>query len=63
MAVLSLPLTFTNSFWSQDYRRGLEVLYGKLEQVRAAHILLAAPRSCPVFFYRELLKTMKSSRS
>ncbi|KAJ3508730.1 hypothetical protein NLJ89_g5595 [Agrocybe chaxingu] len=32
MAVLSLPLTFTNSFWSQDYRRGLQVLYGKLEQ-------------------------------
>lgn len=32
MAVLSLPLTFTNSFWTQDYRRGLEVLYGKLEQ-------------------------------
>ncbi|EIN06168.1 hypothetical protein PUNSTDRAFT_145491 [Punctularia strigosozonata HHB-11173 SS5] len=32
MAVLSLPLSFTNSFWSQDYRKGLEVLYGKLEQ-------------------------------
>ncbi|KAJ3561448.1 hypothetical protein NP233_g10185 [Leucocoprinus birnbaumii] len=32
MAVLSLPLSFTNSFWSQDYRRGLEVLYRKLEQ-------------------------------
>ncbi|KAH7909071.1 hypothetical protein BJ138DRAFT_1156128 [Hygrophoropsis aurantiaca] len=32
MAVLSLPLTFTNSFWTQDYRKGLEVLYGKLEQ-------------------------------
>ncbi|CAA7267405.1 unnamed protein product [Cyclocybe aegerita] len=32
MAVLSLPLAFTNSFWSQDYRRGLQVLYGKLEQ-------------------------------
>ncbi|KAJ7066747.1 hypothetical protein C8F01DRAFT_1020317 [Mycena amicta] len=32
MAVLSLPLSFTNSFWSQDYRRGLEVLYAKLEQ-------------------------------
>ncbi|GLB41896.1 putative protein with domain found in Dishevelled, Egl-10, and Pleckstrin (DEP) [Lyophyllum shimeji] len=32
MAVLSLPLTFTNSFWSQDYRRGLEVLFNKLEQ-------------------------------
>ncbi|EGN96599.1 hypothetical protein SERLA73DRAFT_170049 [Serpula lacrymans var. lacrymans S7.3] len=32
MAVLSLPLTFTNSFWTQDYRKGLEVLYSKLEQ-------------------------------
>ncbi|CCM00260.1 uncharacterized protein FIBRA_02290 [Fibroporia radiculosa] len=31
MAVLSLPLTFQNSFWSQDYRRGLEVLYKQLE--------------------------------
>lgn len=34
MPVLSLPLTFANSFWSQDYRKGLQVLYGKLEQVR-----------------------------
>jgi hypothetical protein len=34
MAVISLPLSFTNSFWTQDYRRGLEVLYAKLEQVR-----------------------------
>ncbi|KAH8093805.1 hypothetical protein BXZ70DRAFT_949249 [Cristinia sonorae] len=32
MAVVSLPLQFSNSFWSQDYRRGLEVLYSKLEQ-------------------------------
>ncbi|CDO73283.1 hypothetical protein BN946_scf185008.g45 [Trametes cinnabarina] len=32
MAVLSLPLTFSNSFWTQDYRKGLEVLYGQLEQ-------------------------------
>ncbi|KAK6992218.1 hypothetical protein R3P38DRAFT_3408860 [Favolaschia claudopus] len=32
MAVLSLPSSFNNSFWSQDYRRGLEVLYAKLEQ-------------------------------
>ncbi|KAI0073278.1 hypothetical protein K474DRAFT_1666835 [Panus rudis PR-1116 ss-1] len=32
MAVVSLPLTFQNSFWSQDYRKGLEVLYGQLEQ-------------------------------
>ncbi|KAF9005914.1 hypothetical protein BDQ17DRAFT_1407965 [Cyathus striatus] len=32
MAVLSLPLSFTNSFWSQDYRRGLEVLFDKLDQ-------------------------------
>jgi len=33
MAVVSLPLTFNNSFWTQDYRKGLEILYGKLEQV------------------------------
>ncbi|KAF7965016.1 hypothetical protein HWV62_1048, partial [Athelia sp. TMB] len=32
MAVLSLPLSFTNSFWTPDYRRGLEVLFSKLEQ-------------------------------
>ncbi|KAF8584019.1 hypothetical protein K439DRAFT_1653298 [Ramaria rubella] len=32
MPVLTLPPSFTNSFWSQDYRRGLETLYGKLEQ-------------------------------
>ncbi|KAH0582749.1 Rho-GTPase-activating protein 8 [Termitomyces sp. J132] len=32
MAVLSLPLNFTNSFWSQDYRRGLQVLFNKLDQ-------------------------------
>ena len=36
MAVVSLPLQFQNSFWSQDYRKGLEVLYSKLEQVRSA---------------------------
>lgn len=34
MAVLSLPLSFTNSFWTPDYRKGLEVLFNKLEQVR-----------------------------
>ena len=32
MAVISLPLTFNNSFWSQDYRTGLEVIFKKLEQ-------------------------------
>ncbi|KAH7097565.1 hypothetical protein BKA62DRAFT_591337, partial [Auriculariales sp. MPI-PUGE-AT-0066] len=32
MPVLSLPLTFGNSFWSQDYRKGLQVVYTKLEQ-------------------------------
>lgn len=32
MAVLSLPLTFNNSFWTEDYRKGLEVLFHKLEQ-------------------------------
>jgi hypothetical protein len=28
----SLPPSFAHSFWSQDYRSGLETLYGKLEQ-------------------------------
>ncbi|KAL5513060.1 RGA8 [Sanghuangporus vaninii] len=32
MPALTLPATFTNSFWSQDYRRGIETLYTKLEQ-------------------------------
>ncbi|KAJ4473838.1 hypothetical protein J3R30DRAFT_3296406 [Lentinula aciculospora] len=32
MAVLSLPLSFNNSFWTQDYRKGVEVLFKKLEQ-------------------------------
>ncbi|PFH51886.1 hypothetical protein AMATHDRAFT_58092 [Amanita thiersii Skay4041] len=31
MPILSLPLSFTNSFWSQDYRRGIELLFQKLE--------------------------------
>ena len=35
MAVVTLPLTFQNSFWSQDYRTGLEVLFTQLEKVRA----------------------------
>ncbi|EJU03551.1 hypothetical protein DACRYDRAFT_64483 [Dacryopinax primogenitus] len=32
MPVVTLPLTFSNSFWTQDYRHGLEHLYGKLQQ-------------------------------
>jgi hypothetical protein len=39
MAVLSLPLSFNNSFWTQDYKNGLDVLYDKLEQV---HMLMRA---------------------
>ena len=35
MAVVTLPLTFQNSFWSQDYRSGLEVLFTQLEKVRS----------------------------
>lgn len=34
MPVLSLPLSFTNSFWSADLRTGLDVLFAKLDQVR-----------------------------
>ncbi|KAI0091704.1 hypothetical protein BDY19DRAFT_885240 [Irpex rosettiformis] len=32
MAAVTLPLTFQNSFWSQDYRTGLEVLFNQLEK-------------------------------
>lgn len=53
MAVLSLPLTFTNSFWTQDYRKGLEVLYGKLEQVCFLHLSLSTSYSLAPGGYRE----------
>lgn len=46
MPVLSLPLTFANSFWSQDYRKGLQVLYGKLEQVCSAMGLVHTDSRC-----------------
>jgi hypothetical protein len=48
MPVLSLPLTFGNSFWSQDYRKGLEVLYAKLEQVQS-------PGSSPIEYVPHLI--------
>ncbi|KZP01697.1 hypothetical protein CALVIDRAFT_594393 [Calocera viscosa TUFC12733] len=32
MPIVTLPLSFSNSFWTQDYRRGLDLLYGKLQQ-------------------------------
>jgi hypothetical protein len=41
MAVLSLPLSFTNSFWTPDYRKGLEVLFAKLEEVLSFCFILA----------------------
>jgi hypothetical protein len=41
MAVLSLPLTFSNSFWTPDYRTGLEVLFAKLEQVSVSAVRTA----------------------
>ena len=36
MAPVTLPPSFFNSFWSPDYRTGLEVLFKNLEQVRFA---------------------------
>lgn len=60
MAVLSLPLSFTNSFWSQDYRKGLEVLYHKLEQVRRSAALSGAHLTR---YDRESRKMRKLSRS
>lgn len=35
MAPVTLPPSFYNSFWSPDYRTGLDVLFGQLESVRA----------------------------
>ncbi|THH02679.1 hypothetical protein EW026_g202 [Hermanssonia centrifuga] len=32
MAAVTLPLTFQNSFWSQNYRTGLEVLFAQLDK-------------------------------
>lgn len=33
MAPVTLPPSFYNSFWSPDYRSGLEVLFKNLERV------------------------------
>jgi hypothetical protein len=60
MAVLSLPLSFTNSFWSQDYRRGLEVLFSKLDQVTCFYTNLAILLTAHL---RALWKMLKLSRS
>lgn len=60
MAVLSLPLSFTNSFWSQDYRRGLEVLYNKIEQVCTLFLCFLAVVLTPAVF-RASRKTISSS--
>ena len=32
MAPVTLPPSFYNSFWSPDYRTGLEVLFNNLER-------------------------------
>ena len=61
MAVLSLPLSFSNSFWSQDYRKGLDVLYKKLEQVRRATLPPLTPTHRVL--HRAPLRMQKSSLS
>ena len=53
MAVISLPLTFNNSFWTQDYRTGLDVIFKKLEQAR-----LSCPREA-VFLTDHLLSLLQ----
>ena len=35
MAPVTLPASFYNSFWSPDYRTGLEVLFKQLDKVRS----------------------------
>ncbi|KAF7294424.1 hypothetical protein MKEN_01434900 [Mycena kentingensis (nom. inval.)] len=39
---LVLPHSFSNGFWTQDYRKGLEVLYAKLEQGAAENAEILA---------------------
>jgi soluble cytochrome b562 len=34
MAPVTLPPSFYNSFWSTDYRTGLDVLFKQLDKVR-----------------------------
>jgi len=36
MPPVTLPPSFYNSFWSPDYRSGLDVLFKNLEQVSRA---------------------------
>ena len=63
MAVLSLPLSFSNSFWTHDYRNGLEVLYNKLEQVCAYARLLSYQDSHILTCLRARQRTWKLSLS
>jgi hypothetical protein len=37
MAPVTLPPSFFNSFWTPDYRSGLEVLFKQLDQVRQSY--------------------------
>lgn len=37
MAPVTLPPSFYNSFWSPDYRTGLDVLFRQLEAVSHVH--------------------------
>ncbi|KAJ7115832.1 hypothetical protein C8R44DRAFT_793397 [Mycena epipterygia] len=62
MAVLSLPLSFNNSFWSQgDYRRGLEVLYSKLEQGVAENDQILAFVRARALAERQLAQALSNS--
>jgi hypothetical protein len=62
MAVVTLPLTFQNSFWSQDYRTGLEVLFAQLEKVCAQPGSLFLVTSHPSYaFCRELWRMRRLS--
>jgi hypothetical protein len=38
MPPVTLPPSFYNSFWSPDYRSGLDVLFKNLEQVGHAQV-------------------------
>jgi hypothetical protein len=48
MAPVTLPPSFYNSFWSLEYRSGLEVLFKNLEQVRAEPVLVTTVLICVI---------------
>lgn len=54
---ITLPPSFFNSFWSPDYRTGLDVLFRQLEAVSVLHRDIGGEDEADS---RERLRTMRS---